>query len=59
MTPYITPILEAQQELMDEIKQNISMNQKGQFENDGGAICWYLDDLIQSITDIAKKRGLK
>ena len=34
---------------LDEIIEFISRNQKGQFENGSGNVCWYLDDLIEML----------
>lgn len=33
----------------------ISANQKGQFEDDGGNICWYLDDLEKALRNNLKE----
>ena len=41
-------IIESKFNKMDIIKL-ISQNQKGQFEDDAGNICWYLDDLVKML----------
>lgn len=43
---------EAKAELLRLILDTIKANQKGQFEDDAGEICWYLKDLEQAIQDI-------
>lgn len=46
---FISSLLEQQKkEIIEEVKEN----QKGQFENDAGNICWYLDDLIKMLKNI-------
>lgn len=43
-------------ELIDgAIMPAISVNQKGQFEDDGGNICWYLDDLEKALRNNLKE----
>jgi hypothetical protein len=43
-------------ELIDgAIMSAISVNQKGQFEDDGGNICWYLDDLEKALRNNLKE----
>lgn len=34
---------------LSELLEKLKENQKGQFEDDGGSICWYLDDLVSVI----------
>lgn len=36
--------------LLEETIEKVSVNQKGQFEDDAGYICWYLDDLKNILT---------
>lgn len=33
----------------EDVLEAIETNQKGQFEDDAGHICWYLDDLVSAI----------
>ena len=38
-------IREHDKRLIEHIKEKVMQNQKGQFQDDAGNICWYLDDL--------------
>ena len=35
--------------VIDEVKEWVKTNQKGQFEDDSGVVCWYLKDLVKSL----------
>ena len=51
-----TTEFDAVQELKDKLYQllldELSVNQKGQFEDDAGHICWYLDDLQEALKQL-------
>ena len=50
---YIEKVIKEEREKMSErLKEEININQKGQFEDDAGNICWYLDDLNKKIKDL-------
>lgn len=38
--------------LLGEVRELVQTNQKGQFEEDTGEICWYLDDLLSALTKL-------
>lgn len=48
-------ITQTQQETLEEVLRDIETNQKGQFEDDAGNICWYLDDLVKTIKQRKEK----
>lgn len=46
-----------QQKYKKIMLETITTNQKGQFEDDAGDICWYLDDLIKAVTQVLDSKG--
>ena len=42
-------------ELIEGLKGKLAQNQKGQFEDDAGNICWYLDDLTKALNQEKKR----
>ncbi len=53
---FISDIIDqTREETIKEIIRSVEENQKGQFEDDGGYICWYLDNLVDLLNKILNK----
>ena len=48
-------ISQTREETIKEIIRSVEENQKGQFEDDGGYVCWYLDNLVDLLNKILNK----
>lgn len=42
---------------LDAVIASLSVNQKGQFEDDAGHICWYLDDMVSVLQSAKTQKG--
>lgn len=51
-------ITDSKQQLISGFKaamlEVVTTNQKGQFEDDAGNICWYLDDLVKALETLVE-----
>ena len=46
---------EAKQQLLAEVLDMITTNQKGTFTDDGGNDCWYIDELVRAAKERFKR----